>query len=242
MLPTLSVIIPVFNNADTLPDALTSILEQSGAIIEIIVVDDGSTDESAAVLRAFDPGIVCVSQSNQGPSAARNRGLQLAQGEFVSFLDADDLWPSGRVQEHMQVFARSPEIQMVIGTTRMTHLSPPRDGAAIPIAPIPMIQHQLGSLTCRRQVFDRVGYFNPALRRGEDSDWCERALRLGVAIHITRTVAVEYRIREGSLTYGTLDHVHWFLVALRANLQARRRNGQPIATASDAPNENGETS
>jgi glycosyltransferase involved in cell wall biosynthesis len=231
-LPALSVIVPVFNGAGTLPDALASILNQSGAAIEIVVVDDGSTDASADVARACVPEVVCVRQDNRGPAAARNRGLQLARGEFVSFLDADDLWPPGRVQEHLRIFAQSPEIELVIGTTRMRHLAPPPRGTEMALTPVPMIQHQLGSITCRRGVFDRIGHFDPALLRGEDSDWFGRALRAGVAIHMTRAVAVEYRMREGSLTYGTLGHMRWFLVSLRANLQARRRRDQ-AAVAND---------
>jgi hypothetical protein len=76
--------------------------------------------------------------------------------------------------------------------------------------------------TYRRRLFDCVGLFDPALRVGEDREWFQRALAAGVTIAMTRVVALEYRIRAGSLTYGTIDHGHWFLAAVRANLRRRR--------------------
>ena len=233
-LPLLSVIVPVYNGADTLPDAIASIQQQTGATLEIIVVDDGSTDASAAVARACGQAITCVTQTNQGPAAARNHGLQLAHGAFVGFLDADDIWPADRVRHHLEIFEQTPATEIVIGTTKMVHLSPTYDRAILPIMPAPTIQHQLGSATFRRQVFARVGLFDPALLRGEDSDWFRRALRMGVPIRLTRTIAVEYRMREGSLTYGTLNHAHWFLAALRADLQRRRRSASDTDLASEA--------
>ncbi len=90
MPPTISIIIPTYNSARYLPEAIDSILQQSYPHYEIIVVDDGSTDNTPAVLGSYQHPIRYVYQENQGVAAARNTGLSLAQGEFVLFLDADD--------------------------------------------------------------------------------------------------------------------------------------------------------
>jgi glycosyltransferase involved in cell wall biosynthesis len=222
-LPLLSVIVPVFNGAETLPAALNSILCQQGAACQMIVVDDGSTDNSGSVAQAFHPDICCVRQSNQGPAAARNRGLRLAQGDFISFLDADDCWPTDRVAHHMQLFTQIPGMDIVIGTTQTVCLIAGGKQTTRPILPAPLIQHHLASATYRRHVFERVGLFNPDLRIGEDKEWFQRALAAGVTMHLTPIVALEHRLREDSLTYGTVDHNYWFLAALRNHLRRRRQ-------------------
>jgi glycosyltransferase involved in cell wall biosynthesis len=228
-LPLLSVIVPVFNGEDTLATALASILNQRGAALEIIVVDDGSIDASAMVARQFGHNVICVAQTNQGPAAARNRGLELAHGAFIGFLDADDRWPNARVEHHMQLFAQAPDTEIVIGPTQTVRLAPGDGEAPVPVLPAPLIQQQLGSATCRRSVFDRVGMFDPALRIGEDKDWLQRVLAARVAIRLTRAVALEYRLRPGSLTYGAINHSHWFLIALHNHL--RRSRSAPLQEA-----------
>lgn len=225
-LPLLSVIVPVFNGAVTLADALASILAQEGVALEIIVIDDGSTDTSAAIAHSFGDTVVCVSQPNQGPAAARNVGLQIARGELISFLDADDRWPVGRVRHHVDILSQAPEIELVIGATQIVAPVTASGAPVVPRLPAPMLQHHLGAATMRRRVFERVGLFNPALRIGEDKEWFQRALAANIAPYLVSTIALEYRVRSGSLTYGMIDHGHWFLAALRDHLH-RRRSAMP---------------
>jgi len=95
--PDVTVVIPVFNSADWLEDCLSSVLAQTGVSLEVICVDDGSTDDSAAVLERYahrDPRVAVLHQQNSGQSVARNRGLEAAAGRYVIFLDSDDFWPS----------------------------------------------------------------------------------------------------------------------------------------------------
>lgn len=218
-----SVIVPVYNGADTLEGALASILAQGCTDLEVIVVDDGSTDASAAVASRYGPPVRCLRRANGGPSAARNQGLDLARGRFVSFLDADDTWPAGRLRHHLDLFARHPETDIVIGAT-WTYSAPGADGRALPLLPAPLIQHQLGSATYRRKIFDRVGSLDETLRYGEDLDWFRRALAAGAALRLTGEVALEYRMRPGSLSDGRSDHRHGFLAALHAHLRNRRQD------------------
>jgi glycosyltransferase involved in cell wall biosynthesis len=237
--PLLSIIVPVFNGADTLPTALKSILQQCGAELQIILVDDGSTDASVTVARQLVPNSIAstqlthVQQENRGPAAARNRGLALAQGEFISFLDADDYWPAGRIQHHMALFRQNPAAAMVIGTTQLARLAV-NPGAASPILPAPLIQQNLGAITCRRSVFESVGVFNETLRIGEDKEWFQRVLAAGLTLQMSRNVALVYQLREGSLTYGAIDHNRWFLAALRDHLRLERREAGASLAASAA--------
>ena len=88
------VIIPAYNASQYIDQAINSVVMQTVPITEIIVVDDGSTDNTSEIVKTVAPNVILVKQSNSGPSAARNRGLDLAQGDVVAFLDADDLWLS----------------------------------------------------------------------------------------------------------------------------------------------------
>src|ERR1035437_9168643 len=92
--PTVSVIIPAYNSAAYLEDAIQGVMAQTFRDIEIIVINDGSTDQTGNIMSAYANQVVYIRQKNQGPSAARNRGINQANGKYVAFLDADDLyWP-----------------------------------------------------------------------------------------------------------------------------------------------------
>ena len=97
----LSVIMPVYNGAEFLAEAVASIVAQAYQPLEIIVVDDGSTDETATIVQSLGGEIRYLYQFNQGPAAARNAGLALAQGDLIAFLDVDDLWPADKLAQQM---------------------------------------------------------------------------------------------------------------------------------------------
>jgi len=113
MPPKVSVVIPTYNNAALLRETLDGIGRQSCQDLEIIVVDDGSTDDTAEVVRRHDPNIRYAFQPNQGPAAARNRGVALAQGEFIAFCDHDDVWNERHLESLLAVFAAHPAAAMV---------------------------------------------------------------------------------------------------------------------------------
>lgn len=113
--PTFSVIIPNYNNAATLARAVASVLEQRCPVHEIIVIDDGSTDDSRRVAQQFGDQIRYVRQDNAGVSAARNRGAELASGDWLAFLDADDCYYPGRIQAHADWIARDPGLDFLLG-------------------------------------------------------------------------------------------------------------------------------
>ncbi len=108
-----SVVIPTYNNAALLHETLDGVRRQNFKDFEIIVVDDGSTDDTAEVVKRYDPGIRYLHQSNQGPAAARNRGAAVAQGEFIAFCDHDDIWNERHLDALLGCFSVHPSAAMV---------------------------------------------------------------------------------------------------------------------------------
>ncbi|SMC25026.1 Glycosyl transferase family 2 [Desulfacinum hydrothermale DSM 13146] len=108
MTDLVSVIIPTHNRAHMVREAVDSVLAQEGVRMEIIVVDDGSTDETPEVLAPYRDRILVIRQSNRGVSAARNRGVQAARGQWIAFLDSDDLWLPGKLRAQLDFFAAHP--------------------------------------------------------------------------------------------------------------------------------------
>lgn len=106
--PSISVVIPCYNAAPFLRATIASVLEQTRPATEVIVVDDGSTDDSARIAASCGPAVQVIRQSNQGESVARNRGIAAATGEWVAFLDADDLWLPTKLERQAEVIRAAP--------------------------------------------------------------------------------------------------------------------------------------
>ncbi len=178
MTESISVIVPTYNSAATLPSAIESIRLQDWPELEIIVVDDGSVDDTPAVLNEISASdIHIIRQPNMGPGAARNRGLEMAQGKWVAFLDADDLWLPGKLAAQMELLREDSSLAFCY--TDSLHKSP--DGsevihkarrvadsvfADLLLGP----QFDLPTVIVRRDCFERVGRFEPEFRTGEDWD------------------------------------------------------------------------
>jgi len=105
--PALSVIVPCYNMGRFLPEAVESVLAQGHPELQIIVVDDGSTDDTAACVRALPHPVEYIRQDNRGPAAARNRGIRAARHDVLGFIDADDLWPPGKLRLQLPEIGRA---------------------------------------------------------------------------------------------------------------------------------------
>ncbi len=220
--PTLSVVIPVFNGSKFLAEALHSVMCQGISPLEIIVVDDGSSDNSAGVAEAFarEQGapVQVIRQENQGPSAARNKGLRQARGELLVFLDADDLLQENSLVEQVAVLEANPQIQYTWGGTQTFTLV---DGQRSLIGPCRNLVN-IGSLLFRRPVFDEIGEFDESLRFSEDMDIFKR-LEDHRLLRFTRPEVVLWYRYHGENTWlgqpGTQDRVFGML---RRRLERRR--------------------
>jgi glycosyltransferase involved in cell wall biosynthesis len=110
-----SVIIPTYNRRDLLAEAITSVLQQHYDAIDIIVVDDGSTDRTAQMIAEKFPSMRYFYQSNQGPAAARNRGILESKGELVAFLDSDDIWLANKIDTELSLLQEFPQAALLAG-------------------------------------------------------------------------------------------------------------------------------
>lgn len=215
----ISVIIPVHNAAEFLTDAIASVRAQAYSPLEIIVVDDGSTDQTAQVVQTLGGGIHYLYQQNQGPAAARNAGVAAAQGELITFLDADDLWPADKLAQQLPALAAAPEAVLVWGHTEIR----PYKTITAAIPPIePNWMPLLGSILCRKEVFQQVGLFEPTLRYGEDVDWFIRVREQQIAVQKVSAITLFYRLRVGSMTYGKVLAELGLFETIRRSLQRRR--------------------
>lgn len=197
MPPSISVVIPAYNAWQHLTECLESVFRQEVAsAFEIIVVDDGSTDGTRDCLSAF-PSVVYLAQTNRGPAAARNAGIARSRGTFIAFLDADDLWPAGKLQKQIGMLQQHPDAAMCFGDCRQFEDKDPwpqtlfeenrQDvslwgaGPYLPEAYARLLTANFittGSVVVRRQVLEALGGFDASLRRVEDLElWLRLARR-----------------------------------------------------------------
>ncbi len=223
----LSVIIPVYNGSAYLAAAIASVRQQSYSPLEIIVVDDGSTDGTADLVRRFGADTRCVAQSNKGPASARNRALDLATGEIIAFLDADDIWPPDKLQIQLPTLLQDDEIQISMGKTQRfwatEEISPPPASGTLRTPPWDELL--LGCALCRRSVFAQIGVFDERLRIGEDTDWFLRARSADVPTAKVDAVTLYYRRHEASLT-ASIDHMQSTIFDVLRLALERRRQGR----------------
>jgi glycosyltransferase involved in cell wall biosynthesis len=111
--PLISVIVPVYNGRRFLAETIQSVLAQTYRPVEVVAVDDGSTDGSAAIVESFS-SVICIQQSNQGVAAARNRGVEASQGELLAFLDQDDLWVEEKLEKQVAYLQQHPGVGYVL--------------------------------------------------------------------------------------------------------------------------------
>ena len=228
--PLVSVVMPVYNTAALIAEGIASILAQAHRPLEVIVVDDGSTDDSAAIAASFGGPVRCHRQANAGPPAARNRGLDMARGEVIAFLDADDLYSPDKLAQQLPRLARNPGVDVVIGA-RQYHQLASEPGAAMQFAPLAddHLSLQLGCAVFRRRVFERIGRFDESMRHSDDWDWFMRAREEGVGLLIHRDVVLHQRIHSANITREQEVDTHFQMRLFKRSLDRRRAGGAAAA-------------
>ena len=194
-----SVVVPVYNGARHVAAALESILGQKSTPREIIVVDDGSTDETPRVLERCSDRIRTIRQDNRGPSAARNIGIACATAPLIAFLDADDVWLPETLTHHLVAFRGNPAAAIVWGLSNRVigaDADPPRDDWR----GRPQWALSVGSMLFRRYVFDDAGPFDPSLRIGEDLDLMLRITEQKIPIVRHTHVVCEKHLHAGIMS------------------------------------------
>lgn len=193
-MPLISVVIPVYNGEKYITEAIRSVLAQQYERLEIIVVNDGSTDGTLDKLAAFGADIQVISQVNLGQAAARNRGIKQARGDILGLLDADDLWPPGRLAVMLPHLASGHEV--VRGKVVTVSHSGDIEPSAAPGFREPLV----GACLYRKEVFDSVGLFDESMRAGEDFDWNLRLKETPCTQQWIDDVTLYYRRHDANMT------------------------------------------
>lgn len=228
--PLVSVVVPVHNGERFLGAALESALAQDYPRLEIVVVDDGSSDRSAEIAASYPVSL--LRQPNRGVASARNAGVEGSRGEVLAFLDQDDVWLERKVSRQLAVLAARPSLGFVLarmqiflepGTPRPdwlheTALKHPSR------APIP------SALMVRREAFERVGGFDSSYRIACDADWLARAKDAGVAWDAVGETLVRYRIHAGNGVNERGAMLRELMGVLQASVRRRRAKRQPVVS------------
>ncbi len=219
-----SVVIPAHNAEKYLGEALESVLAQSVAPAEVIVVDDGSSDSTAQVAQSF-PGVEYLRQENSGAAMARNEGVQRATSEYLAFLDADDLWTPHKLESQLAAFGGAAKCDMAFGLAEQfvsPELTPEeRERVHIPHEKTPAIVP--GALLMRRADFLRVGLLETSWEIGEFIDWYLRAVDLNFQSVVLPEVVLCRRIHTTNSGITKKDARGDYVRILKASLDRRRK-------------------
>jgi glycosyltransferase involved in cell wall biosynthesis len=217
-----STIIPMLNGAYHVQAAIASALVEAGVDDEVLFVDNGSTDGSAELVRSHDdPRVKLLCELKRGPAAARNHGLEHASGELISFLDHDDLWPSGRQRGLMDSLTADPTANAAYGRLKFLFETVPEarftriDGTHVPAL-------GLTAYMFRRELIERAGRLNEDMIFGEDQDYVIRLREAGMRCAVYEGVSAIYRRHAGNMTRNR-EAVNRGVLDLLARHIARKR-------------------
>jgi glycosyltransferase involved in cell wall biosynthesis len=223
-----TVMIGVYNGAHYLAEAIDSVLAQTWPPLEVIVVDDGSTDGSGAIAAAYGPPVRCIRQERGGMAASRNRAVREAAGDFFAFLDADDRFPPEKLERQLAVFVDDPGLDVVYGHVT-EFLSPDLDADSRALLRQPA--HDLpwptpNLMLVKRDAFFRVGLFSTEFKVGIGVDWYARASELGLKSAVPPTVVLERRLHAENNGIRERQFKPQYLHVLKAALGRRRLASQ----------------
>jgi glycosyltransferase involved in cell wall biosynthesis len=233
--PLVSVIVPAYNCAAFVGDAIRSVLQQGYPNLQIIAVNDGSTDPTLSVLRTFGDDVLVLDRANGGAAAARNTGLRHAKGDFIAFLDGDDIWFPGKLDVQVRYLEDHSEVGLVFTDWTIWEESPdgcrtesaPADGGspdgAIDPSQSGWLYHQLllecilntSTVVIRSPIVRRIGEFDESLKNGQDYDYWLRVSRVAEIHKLAASLAV-YRHHGGNSTHQPKPSNYAYIVLTRA--------------------------
>ncbi len=221
----IAIVIPVRNGADFLGDALAGVLGQSRAPDEVVVVDDGSTDATAATAGRFAPRVRVLASPRRGPAAARNAGIAATTSELIGFLDHDDLMEPGALAVQEALALSDPTPDAVVGRTLRLRRAAP--GLAFVAEGAPYRAISFGASLVRRSAFAAAGPIDDSRLHGADVAWFGRAAAVGLRIVVHDAVVQRYRLHEKNLTNDAERNRAGFFGALREVARGRAAGTAP---------------
>lgn len=221
---SISVIIPAYNNRDFILQAVSSVLNQTIKASEIIVVDDGSSDNTSDLIKSkFKNQVILLKQKNQGISAARNLGIKKSTGEYIAFLDADDIWLEDKLEMQLQALKKHPEVSIVF-TQAQNRLNnemqfEESSNLAYPIVPgfIP------SCCFLKREVIEKTGLFDQSVKLGEFAEWYGRAIDQGYKVYMVKKLLVLRRIHDHNHSLVNLSNQYKYLHILKEKIDRNRK-------------------
>lgn len=255
--PLVSVIMPAYNAARYIEESIDSVLGQDYPNKELIIIDDGSTDATVDLIRAYGDRVTLITQQNQGAAVARNAGLNAARGDYIAFIDSDDVWLPGKLRTQVRYLENHPDVGLVY--SRWHKWKPDADGhfpAASTFVPTAEEQQdeepglttegsgwlytrllfvsKLHTITvvARRSLIDEVGGFDTTLKRGQDYDYWIRASRVTRIHQLDRPLAL-YRIHDDGCMTKYPD-INYELLVVQKALEKWGRVGPDGSTVSRA--------
>ena len=223
-----SIIMPVKNGANFIEETLLSLFVNTIAEDEIIIIDDGSTDDTLDIANRISKlsktPIIIIKGSNLLPSGARNKGLDVARGEYISFIDHDDLWPSGRLERHIALLSQQ-NADVIQGKIEYFSKDPDSLKRFKTLPEDKCIYFcQLGSFTYKANIFKTLGHFNPTFKYGEDLDFYFRLQEKVDPIYQDENVSLRYRIHGKNMTSSSdFKNINTLARVLHASIQRKRK-------------------
>jgi glycosyltransferase involved in cell wall biosynthesis len=217
---SISVILPVYNGGKFIAEAINSVFDQNYKPLEIIVVDDGSTDNTKDVLKQYRDKITYIYQENKGSASARNTALDAAGNDFISFIDADDIWHPEKLKTQFALFEKFKSLEIAMGITaefdsvinrELLHNS------------VKKFRPVLGSALFKKTVFDKIGTFDEEMILGQDGDLFMRARENYISIATHNDVVLYYRRHENNVTNNIQKYNYYIFKAIK-KAKDRRKN------------------
>jgi glycosyltransferase involved in cell wall biosynthesis len=216
--PLISVIMPVLNGQRFIAEAISSIEAQRYSNLEIIVIDDGSTDSSAEIAVQMGARVLKQTQ-NTGIATARNCGLAAARGELIAFLDADDLWVQNKLEWQLKALEKHPDLMAVSGFVERFFGVSEREPITIKTF-LPVV----GAVLVRREVFEQIGGFDPTMTQSEDFDWFLRLREQSLGFAMLSQIVLRYRSHDSNITADQNAVRYWALQAIHKRSQRRQQH------------------
>lgn len=236
-LPDVSAIIPAYNSAELIRASIDSALSQRGVVLEIIVVDDGSTDDTWRVLQSYGDAVRSIRQSNQGAYAARNHAAAVAVGEWLAFLDADDIWADDKLAK--QLHLAEPHVGLIYSDCRQLDTSGRVSGRTSDAADLAdgkifdqlLVDNFIATSTVliRRSVFQELGGFATTITGCADWDMWLRYAVSGREVRVHPDALASYRWHQGQMSKSFAARQQNRLEVIRRAVNLARRLGRPVS-------------
>ena len=248
MEPLVTVATPAYNGERFIAEAIESVLGQSWPRVELIVVDDGSTDGTAGVVEGFaGEGVRLMRQANAGPAAARNAGIRAGSGEFVCYLDQDDRMTPRRIELQVGYLLEHPDAGIVLGREEL-EVEPgtelpywasverlPKPGAGPGAGPNRDTIHPPNTLLARRAAFEQLGGFSEDVLYSDDVDFVLTANDLGIGVGMIDDVVLTHRLHGANITNDHDTLLRGLAHVLKRRIERRRGTGAPSAGPGGSP-------